>query len=73
MIFIIAGNYAAAKRWAEAQHLDEGEWFSTLDIDDLRTYKNFHVVVLESAAELNPSFFEKIFWMARLRGRIDRI
>ena len=71
MIYILAGNYAAAKRWAEAQHLDNSEWFSTLDIDDLNAYENFHVIVLESASELAPGFFEKLFRKARQRGRMN--
>ena len=72
MIFILAGTYAAAKKWAEAQHLDDKEWFSTLDVDDLNGYQNFHVIVHDSAAELSPSFFEKVFARARMRGRINR-
>lgn len=72
MIFVLAGNYAAAKRWAEAQHLDDKEWFSTLDMDDLKSYSNFHVIVHETASELAPSFFERVYMLARQRGSIGR-
>lgn len=72
MIFILAGNYAAARRWAEAQQLEKREWFSTLDIDDLNSYQNFHVIVHESASELSSTFFEKVFSHAQMRGRINR-
>jgi predicted O-methyltransferase YrrM len=72
MIFIIAGSYGAAKKWAEGQHLDDTEWFSTLDLDDLKRSTNFHVVVLDSAAELTPIFFEKVWRIAQQQGRIGR-
>lgn len=52
--------------------LADDEWFSTLDIDDLKSRENFHVVILDSASELPSSFFEKIFTTARLRGRMNR-
>lgn len=72
MIFILAGTYSQAKKWATAQHLADDEWFSTLDLDELRRASNFHVVVLDTAAELPPGFFEKVFTLARQRGRINR-
>ena len=72
MICIIAGTYAHAKKWATAQQLSDGEWFATLDIDELKSRENFHVVVLDTASELPPAFFEKVFHMAQVRGRINR-
>lgn len=72
MIYILAGSYAQAKKWAAAQQLADNEWFSTLDPDELKGKENFHVVVLDTASELPPIFFEKIFNLARLRGRMNR-
>lgn len=72
MIFILAGAYSHAKKWAESQFLANDEWFYTLDLDELKSRENFHVVVLDSAAELSPMFFEKVFNMAHTRGRMNR-
>ena len=72
MIYILAGSHGHAKKWAATQMLADDEWFSTLDVDELNGYQNFHVIVLDSAAELSPIFFEKIFNFAHLRGRINR-
>jgi hypothetical protein len=72
MIFIISGNYAQAKKWANAQLLTDDEWFATLDLDELKSRQNFHVIVLESAAELPSPLFERVFRMAQIRGRMGR-
>ena len=72
MIYILAGNYASARKWATAQILSDNEWFSTLDLDELKNRDNFHVVVLETASELSPIFFERLFNLANARGRINR-
>lgn len=72
MIFILAGSYGQAKKWAAAQQLGDNEWFSTLDLDDLKGYENFHVIVLDSASELPPAFFEKVYRLAQIRGRMNR-
>ena len=72
MIFVIAGSYEKAERWAATQQLTKKEWISTLDLDDLRQMSDFHVIVLDSAQELAPSFFEKLFNLALKRGRIGR-
>ncbi len=72
MIYIIAGSYVHAKKWAAAQMLSDEEWFCTLDSDDLKSRQNFHVVVLETASELPPIHFEKLFNLGQSRGRINR-
>lgn len=72
MIYILAGNYASALKWAAAQMLSDDEWFSSLDEADLKSRENFHVVVLETASELSPIFFERLFNLAHHRGRINR-
>lgn len=72
MICIIAGTYSHAKKWAAAQMLTDDEWFSTLDLDDLRSRENFHVVVLDTASELSPSQFERVFHLAHIRGKMNR-
>lgn len=72
MIFILAGNYNQAKKWASTQQLADDEWFSTLDLDELKRASDFHVIVLETAAELPSMLFEKLFNLAHKRGRINR-
>lgn len=72
MIYILAGSYEKAEKWAATQMLSRDEWFSTLDIDELKRVNNFHVIVLDSASELPPPFFEKLFRTAHLQGRIIR-
>lgn len=72
MICIIAGNYSQAKKWAASQMLADDEWFSTLDLDDLKSRENFHVIVLDTASELSPLYFERLFNLARKRGRMNR-
>jgi hypothetical protein len=72
MIFILAGTYSQAKKWAAAQQLSDDEWFCTLDLDELKGRENFHVVVLETASELTSIQFEKLFHLAHIRGRINR-
>lgn len=72
MIYILAGTYKHAQKWAAAQQLLDSEWFYTLDLDELKGKENFHVVVLDTASELPPIFFEKVFNLARIRGRMNR-
>lgn len=72
MICIIAGSYSAAKKWAAAQMMSDDEWFCTLDLDELEQSSNFHVIIHESASELSPTYFEKLFSLAHIRGRIGR-
>ena len=69
MIAIIAGNYKDAKKWSESQFLSIDEWFYA-NTDEVMIRKNFNVVVLESASELPPHFFEKLFTLAKYRGRM---
>lgn len=72
MICIIAGNYSQAKKWAASQMLADNEWFYTLEREDILSRENFHIIVLESAAELHPAQFERIYSLAKIRGRINR-
>jgi len=72
VIYVLAGSYNSAKKWAEAQHLADDEWFCTLDLDELKRANNFHVIILESASELSSAFFEKVYTLAQVRGRIGR-
>jgi hypothetical protein len=73
MIYILAGSYSQAKKWAAAQLMADEEWFCTLDLDELKQAYNFHVIIHESASELPPPFFEKVFSLAHMRGRINRL
>jgi hypothetical protein len=72
VIFILAGTYDSARKWAKAQQLTDDEWFSSLDIADLYGRQDFHVIVLENAGELPPILFEKLFNLAQARGRQNR-
>jgi hypothetical protein len=72
LIFVLAGNYNSAKKWAIAQMLADDEWFCTMDLDELKRASNFHVIILESASELPSTFFERLYTLAQSRGRINR-
>lgn len=70
---IISGNYQEAKTWASGQMLDDDSWFYPADIFDLERRSNFYVVVIGSAGQnVPPSYFERIFSLARQRGKIGR-
>jgi hypothetical protein len=72
MILIIAGNYSSAEKWARTQMLNTDEWFSTLDLDELKSKSNFHVITIESASELPSPLFERIFHIAKQRGKMNK-
>lgn len=70
MICILAGNYLEAERWANGQDLARNEWFYPKDEDDLNGRKDFHVVVIGTAgANVPASYFERIYRIAKQRGR----
>ena len=73
MICIIAGNYNEASRFAYGQQWDSSEWFYPVDESDLMIRSNFHVLVIGTAGMNTPaSYFDKIFELAKMRGRINR-
>ena len=73
MLCLIAGNYLEAKRWATGQELDDSEWFMPIDVDELLHKSNFHVLVIGSAGHNVPSsYFERIYSVAKQRGRTGR-
>lgn len=73
MICIISGNYIEASRWAYGQQLEPSEWFFPYDENELNNRTNFHVVVIGTAGmNTPPSYFDKIFELAKVRGRINR-
>lgn len=74
MICIIAANYADAKRFAFGQEWEDSEWFFAADEVDLLRRNNFHVLVIASSANHIPeSYFNKMFTLAKKRGRIGRV
>jgi len=71
MICVIAGNYKEARYWASGQNLEDDEWFYPYDEDDLRRRVNFHVVVIGTAGDnVPPAYFEKIYQLAKSRGKL---
>jgi hypothetical protein len=71
MICVLAGNYKEARYWASGQNLEDDEWFYPADENDLSRRKDFHVVVIGSAGDNVPAaFFEKIYQLAKSRGRM---
>jgi hypothetical protein len=73
-ICLISGNYLEAKRWAFEQQLDDGCWFYPTDIEELTKLSNFYVFVVGTAGEnVPPAYFERIFQLAKQRGRINRL
>jgi hypothetical protein len=73
MICILAGNYPEAVRWASANELDSNEWFYPMNVEDLYSKQNFHVIVVGSAGQnVPPQFFERVYQLAKQRGRLNR-
>lgn len=72
MICLIANNYREARSWAEGQLLDSDEWFYIADTDGLITKTNFHVIVVGTCDDIRSYRFEKMFSLAKQRGRIGR-
>lgn len=71
MICIIAGNKLEAQRWASGQNLSDDEWFFPYSVDDLERRTNFHVVVVGTAGQnIPPMLFERIYSLAKRRGRM---
>ena len=74
MICIIAGNYLEARTWAKGQMLDDKDWFFPADEDELKKRSNFHVIVIGTAGQNTPaSYFDRIYSLARQRGKVDRV
>lgn len=71
MIAIIAGNELEAKRFADGQMWKHDEWFYPKNYTDLLNRSNFHVLVIGTAG-LNtpPDYFERVYKLARERGRM---
>lgn len=73
MICLLAGNYLEAQRFATAHDLDDNEWFMPADIAELYGRNNFHVLVIGTAGHNVPnSYFERVYQLAKQRGRIGR-
>lgn len=72
MICILAGSERDAWQWARSQLLDKSEWFYADEAEDLYHRENFHVVVVSTAYSLPPAFFEKLYNLAKTRGRMNR-
>ncbi len=71
MICLIAGNFKEAKQYASGQEWKDDEWFYPSDLDELGRRKDFHVLVVGSAGQnVPPAYFEKVYQMAKTRGRI---
>ena len=72
-ICLLAGNYDEAKTWASGQNLEDGTWFYSIDIDELKHHVNFHVLVIGTAGQNVPaSYFDRIYQYAKQRGKIFR-
>ena len=72
-ICIIAGNLLEAKRFAFAQDWSDDQWFYPYDENELMKKDNFHVLVIGNAGLNVPlSYFDKIYELAKARGRINR-
>lgn len=73
MICVIAGDYHEAETWAHSQLLARNEWFYPSNEDDLKDKNNFHVIVVGTAGFNIPTpYFNKIYMLAQMRGRINR-
>lgn len=73
-ICLIAGNELEAYQFAQSQGLEIDQYFYPKDINDLLFRTNFHVIVIGTAGmNTPPSYFEKVYQTALLRGKINRI
>lgn len=73
MICIIAGNYREALTYARGMEFDHDEWFYPTTPDDLHNKENFHVIVTGTAGQnVHPMYFERVYQLAKRRGRINR-
>jgi hypothetical protein len=53
--------------------LSNEEWFYPRELEDLLKRENFHVIVIGTAGQNVPSnYFEKIYSLAKQRGRQNR-
>jgi len=73
MICLLAGNYHEAKRYASSQDFEDDEWFYPENPSELYQRSNFHVLVVGTAGQNVPaSYFERVWSLAKMRGRIGR-
>ena len=72
MICIISTSLQRAKNWADNQGLERDEWFAPQNSDDLMDKKNFHVIVIDIFPEYRLGWFERIYHLAKIRGKLDR-
>lgn len=73
MICIIAGNYREALTYARGMELEPGEWFYPNTPEELLVKENFHVLVVGSAGQnVPPSYFERVYRLAKQRGKVNR-
>jgi hypothetical protein len=71
MICILAGNREEARRFAAGQFWESHEWFYPENIGDLFQHSNFHVLVVGTAGQnVSSTYFEKVYNLARQRGRM---
>lgn len=73
MICLLAGDAREAEIFARSQNLARNEYFYPQDEEDLKSRTNFHVLVVGSAGLNVPeSYWNRIYALAQMRGRIGR-
>lgn len=72
MICLLASRYSEAERFAKAQLLDQSEWFFGMDEDELKKRTSFHVITIGYMDDVPQSFFNRIYDLAKKRGRLGR-
>ena len=73
MICIIAGNKDEAQTWASGQNLSKDEWFYPKNEEELLSRNNFHTLVIGTAGlNIQIDHFERIYTLAKIRGRVGR-
>lgn len=68
MICIIASKYKSAERWANSHLLLEFEWFYPTNKEDIRSRKNFQVVVADGD-EIPNGYLNEMLTLAWKHGR----
>lgn len=73
MICIISPTYKQASNFAHTQNLDQTEWFYLSDAEDVKWRSNFHVLVVGEFPSERLGWFEKVYSIARYRGKVNRV
>lgn len=70
MICLISPTYNQAEKWAIMQNLSPSEWFYASDSSEVLSRTSFHVLVIGEFPDERLGWFEKIYTLAKIRGKL---